>query len=110
MKTYTLHYIPEAIDDLRDIYSYIAYHLQEKRTAQDQVSRIQAEIKKIKKMPEQCQRVAWEPWYSIGMRFLPVDHYVVYYEIDQDNKVVHIDRVVYGGRDVEGMVRKEEQE
>ena len=109
MKTYTLHYTPEAIDDLRDIYSYIAYHLQEKRTAQDQVSRIQAEIKKIKKMPEQCQRVPWEPWHSIGMRFLPVDHYVVYYEIDQDNKVVHIDRVFYGGRDVEGMVRKEEQ-
>ena len=58
MKIFTLHYTPEAIDDLRDIFSYIAYHLQEKRTAQDQVSRIQAEIKKIKKMPEQCQRVA----------------------------------------------------
>ena len=109
MKTYTLHYTPEAIDDLRDIYSYIAYHLQEKGTAQDQVRRIQAEIKKIKKMPEQSQRVVWEPWHSIGMRFLPVDHYVVYYEIDQDNKVVHIDRILYGGRDAEGMVRNEEQ-
>ena len=58
MKTFTLHYTPEAIDDLRDIFSYIAYHLQEKRTAQDQVSRIQAEIKKIKKdagaMPACC--------------------------------------------------------
>ena len=43
------------------------------------------------------------------MRALPVDHYVVYYEIDQGNKVVHIDRVFYGGRDVEGMLQKEEQ-
>ena len=109
MKTYTLHYTPEALDDLRDIFSYIAYHLQEKRTARDQVCRIRAEIIKIKRMPEQCQAVAWEPWHSIGMRALPVDHYVVYYEIDQDNKAVYIDRVFYGGRDVEGIVRGEEQ-
>lgn len=64
MKTYTLHYTPEALDDLRDIFSYIAYHLQEKRTAHDQLSRIKAEIKKLKSMPEQCQSVAWEPWHS----------------------------------------------
>lgn len=106
MKTYKLHYTPEALDDLRDIYSYIAYHLKEKGTAHDQVYRIRAEVKKIKLMPEQCQPVSWEPWHSVGMRSFPVDNYVVYYEIDQDNEVVHIDRIFYGGRDVEGMVQK----
>lgn len=106
MKTYSLHYTPEALDDLRDIYSYIAYHFQERRTAHNQVGRIITEIKRLKKMPEQCQLVSWEPWHSMGMRSFPIDNYVVYYEIDQNNKIIHIDRVFYGGRDVEGMVQK----
>ena len=44
-KTYRLHYTPEFFDDLRDIYSYIAFHFQEKKTAQNQVGRIKTEIK-----------------------------------------------------------------
>lgn len=48
-KTYRLHYTTEFFDDLRDIYSYIAYHFREKRTAQNQVGRIKAEIKELRK-------------------------------------------------------------
>ena len=105
-KTYRLHYTTEFFDDLRDIYSYIAYHFRENWTAQNQVGRIKAEIKELRKMPEQCSPVPWEPWQSMGMRSFPVDNYVVYYEIDKENQVFHISRVFYGGRDVEGMVQE----
>ena len=105
-KEYRLHYSPESLDDLRDIYSYIAYHFQEKGTAHNQLCRIRAEIKELKKMPEQCPPVPWEPWHSIGVRSFPVGNYVVYYEIDKENRLIHISRVFYGGRDVEGMVQE----
>ena len=42
----------------------------------------------------------------MGMQSFPVDNYVVYYEIDKENQVVHISRVFYGGRDIEGMVQE----
>ncbi len=105
-KAFRLHYTPEALDDLRDIYSYIAYHFQEKGTAQNLISRIKAEITELKKMPEQCPPVPWEPWHSLGMRSFPVGSYVVYYELDKEDFVIHITRVFYGGRDVEGMVQE----
>lgn len=105
-KTYRLHYTPEFFDDLRDIYSYIAYHFQEKRTAQNLVGRIKTEIKELRKMPEQCPPVSWEPWHSMGMRSFPVGSYVVFYEIDKENQVVHISRVFYGGRNIEEMVQE----
>ena len=46
---------------------------------------------------------------SLWTRAVYYEGLMALYEIDQDNKVVHIDRIFYGGRDVEGMVRKEEQ-
>ena len=105
-KPYRLPYTPEFFDDLRDIYSYIAYHLQEKRPAQNQIGQNKAEIEELRRMPEHCPPVSWEPWHSMGMRSFPVDNYVVYYEIDKENQVVHISRVFYGGRDIEGLVQE----
>ena len=42
---YSVIYSPEAKDDLREIYSYIAYDLQAPETAKGQVNRIRKEIR-----------------------------------------------------------------
>ena len=37
---YTVCYAPQALDDLRDLYSYVAFSLKEPATAQKLVNRI----------------------------------------------------------------------
>ena len=49
--TYSVIYSPEAKDDLREIYSYIAYDLQAPETAEGQVDRIRKEIRSLDFMP-----------------------------------------------------------
>lgn len=104
---YRITYTPEAYNDLGDIYSYIAFTLREKGTASGLVKRIRKEIASLSAFPERCPSVDWEPWASMGMRKMPVEHYVVYYLADIKGKTVTIIRIFYGGRDVEHIVNVE---
>lgn len=106
-KSFHVEYSPEALDDLRAIYSYIAFHLKERETAGRQVGRIRREIRALNEMPERYAPVDWEPWASMGMRKLTVDHYVVYYLVESAKRLVSIVRIFYGGRDIENIVKSE---
>lgn len=65
--TYSVLYSPEAKDDLREIYSYIAFELEAPDTAQGQVNRIRKEIRSLDFMPARYAIVDWEPWRSMEM-------------------------------------------
>jgi len=106
---YQISYTPEAYTDLGDIYSYIAFTLQERRVASDLVRRIRQEISSLRAFPERCCAVDWEPWASMGMRKLSVGHYVVYYQADAAERTVTVIRIFYGGRDVEHIIGGEEE-
>lgn len=51
-ETYTIKYSTKAINDLRDIYSYIAFNLKSPETAAKMVRRIRNSIKELDFMPE----------------------------------------------------------
>ena len=104
--SFHVEYSPEALDDLRAIYSYIAFHLKEHETASRQTGRIRREIRALSEMPERYAPVDWEPWASMGMRKLSVDNYVVYYLVEPAKRLVSIVRIFYGGRDIENIVNK----
>jgi toxin ParE1/3/4 len=38
---------------------------------------------------------------------MPVDNYVIYYHVNLEEALVHVVRVVYGGRDVENILNNE---
>lgn len=107
-KRFRVEYSPQALDDLRAIYSYIAFHLKERGTASRQIGRIRQEIRALQELPERYAPVDWEPWASMGMRKLAIDRYVVYYFTDQKERLVSIARIFYGGRDVENIIQGEE--
>ncbi len=102
--TYHVYYSPEAKDELRSVYSYIAFALHAKIAAKAQTNRIREEIRSLSLMPERYERVDWEPWYSQGVRKVPVDNYIVYYWVNIEDHSVEIVRIFYGGRDVEGII------
>lgn len=93
-------YSSEARQDLRDIYEYIAYELLEPDTAAGQTNRIMKAARSLEQMPMRHRLYEEDPWHSQGLRFLPVDNYLIFYLPDETNNVVNIIRIMYGGRDV----------
>lgn len=69
--SYFVVYSPEAKDDLKEIYSYIAFVLLVPSTAQGQVDRIRKAIRSLTFMPARNPIVDWEPWKSMEMHRIP---------------------------------------
>ena len=105
--SYKVKYSPQALEDLKDIYSYIAFDLLVPDTAKNQVNRIRKEIRSLDNMPARFSIVDWEPWKSIKMHKLPVDNYVVFYLVNSDTLTVKIVRIVYSGRNIESIARSD---
>lgn len=76
---YNVVYSPESTDDLRSIYSYIAFELNAPNTAESQVNRIRKEIRSLDFMPLRYTLVDWEPWQSMKTHERSIDNFVIYY-------------------------------
>ncbi len=92
--------------DLRNIFLYIAFDLNLPEYAERQLNRLWREIRLLDELQERYRRYEEEPWYSRGMRILPVDNYIVLYIPFPEEKVVHIVTVMYGGRDISEQLKQ----
>lgn len=97
---YEVHLTRAAKDDLRDIFAYIAFDLQSVSNAEGQLNRLEKGIASLDQMPERFHVYDKEPWYSRGLRVMPVDNYLVFYIPDREERMVTVLRVMYGGRDI----------
>lgn len=104
MANYLIIYSDDALQDLREIFEYIAGQLREPVIAAAQVNRIREQIRNLGQFPARNKKVAWEPWHSIGMRQLPVDNFIAFYTIDDNQSAVKIVRIFYGKRDVQSLI------
>lgn len=98
--SFKVTYTAGARKDLRNIYEYIAYDLLVPETAAGQTQRIMKEIRSLEDMPLRYRLYDDEPWHSQGLRFFPVDNYLVFYLPDETKNTVYIVRIIYGGRDI----------
>ena len=94
---YTVRYAPQALDDLRDLYSYVAFSLKEPATAQKLVNRIRKAARSLDALPGRHPVVDWEPWQSMGMHRFTVEDFLLFYLIDQSTRTVTLVRIVSGG-------------
>ena len=90
----------QADDDLRCIYEYIAFELLSPDNAAWQLGRLEKHIVGLEEFPEKFRLYEKEPWHSRGLRFFPVDNYLVFYKTDDETEIVYVVRIMYGGRDV----------
>ena len=90
--TYTVRYAPQALDDLRDLYSYVAFSLKEPATAQKLVNRIRKAARSLDALPGRHPVVDWEPWQSMGMHRFTVEDFLksVVYKKARIEKVVFV--------------------
>ncbi|MGE9874914.1 type II toxin-antitoxin system RelE/ParE family toxin [Hornefia butyriciproducens] len=101
---YKVGYSVDALGDLREIYSYIANELLVPETAAAQLRRIRKEVRSLNFMPARYALVEWEPWYSMKMHQFPINNFVVYYLVDDEERAVTVARIFYVGRDIEGII------
>ena len=101
MNDFQLIYSEDALRDFDDIFNYIALTLQEKDTAAKLLERLRNEIRGLRQFPFAYALVEWEPWRSLGLRKLPVNHFIVYYIAEKDSSTVSVLRILYGARNTE---------
>lgn len=108
MEKYQVSYSEDAVQDLRDIFEYIAFELNEPGIAIAQARRIRDSIRRLDIFPARNKAVEWEPWHSIGMHQMSVDHFIVFYTVSDKELSVNVLRIFYGRRDIQGHIQKEQ--
>lgn len=108
MNNWKVFYTEQAERDLREIFEYIAFSLLEPEIAKKQTRRIMNRIAKLNDMPFRYPLYENEPWYSKGLRVLPVDNYITFYLPVESQKAVAVIRIMYGGRDIDTQLQKTE--
>lgn len=97
---YKVMYTAGAKKDLRNIFRYISEELLAPENAAGQTERIMTAIRKLDTMPNRNQLYDEETWHSRGLRFFPVDNYLVFNKTDDETEIVYVVRIMYAGRDV----------
>lgn len=99
MAKYRVDVSEPAENDLRDIVRYIASQLSAPTSALHMMELLKEAMVGLSDMPQHCPLVADERLSQMGYRKLPVKNYVVFFSIDEKNKVVDVERILYGRRD-----------
>lgn len=88
-----------AESDLRDIVRYIAPSFSTPIWALKMMELLGEAMAGLTDMPQRCPLVAYERLSQIGYRKLTIKNYVVFFPIDEKNKAVDVERILYDRRD-----------
>ncbi len=98
---WVIKYTEQARMDIRKIHEYISYVLLVPETAKKQVQRILKSVRSLENMPHVHKLYDDVKWGQQGLRALPVDNYMIFYIVKENENAVWIVRVIYGGRNIE---------
>ena len=98
--SYSVFYSIKSQADLNNIYSYIAFSLNEYETANAMFNAITGAVDSLEEMPMRHPFVDIEPHRSRQIRKMPVKNFLVFYIANQEKQSVEIVRIMYGGRDI----------
>ncbi len=98
---YSIVITPQAKNDLREIFKYIAFDLQSVQNAVGQIERIEKAISSLDTMPERFKVYDKPKWRKRNLRIMPINNYLVFYIPSHDNCTVTVLRIMYGGRNID---------
>ncbi len=93
-----------AENDLRDIFLYISSSLRARENAVGQLKRLEKAINALTEFPERFKIYESDKYSSGNLRVMPVDNYLVFYNVDNDRRIVNVVRVLYGARDIDKFI------
>jgi len=88
-----------AEEDLRDILRYISSQLSAPITTLKMVDTIEAALTKLANMPDCYPLVSDDRLASMGYRRLEVKNYTAFFTINEKEKIVDVERILYARRD-----------
>ena len=99
MLMYRVDISEPAEDDLRDIIRYISSQLDAPITAMKMLETIEEALSKLSDMPERCPIVRDERLAAMGYRRLEIKNYAAFFTVNEKDKVVDVERILYARRD-----------
>lgn len=99
MMKYRVDISEPAEKDLIDIVKYIASQLSTPLSAYHMIEIFEESMASLSNSPQRCPLIADERLSQMGYRKLIVKNYIVFFSIDEKNKVVDVERILYARRD-----------
>ena len=88
-----------AENDMFDIVHYIASQFSAPITALNMMDLLEEAITSLSRTPQRIPLVRDDEFAQMGYRHLGVKNYFVFFSIDEKNKVVFVERILYARRD-----------
>ena len=92
---YRLRFLQSAQKDLHEAVDYTAQH--SLKAAHDFLDKLDKRLLLICDFPNSCEIYRHNP----TLRRLIVDHYLIFYEADEKNKIINVYRILHGSRNIE---------
>jgi len=99
MTKYRIDISEPAENDLIDIVKYIASQLSAPMSAYNMMEIFEKALESLSDTPHRCPLVRDEHLAQLGYRKLIVKNYIVFFSVDEKNKVVDVERILFGRRD-----------
>lgn len=94
---FAVKFSPTALNDLDEIYDYIANALKNPDATDNTINKILDKTDLLANNPEMGTRLFFDNDLFSGYRYLVSDNYLAFYRISANS--VFVDRVIYGKRD-----------
>lgn len=98
MNKYSIQFSKEARNDLIEIYSYIKNELKEPNIANKLLNKIKKEIYKLENYSKIYSVIDDNYLRRQDIRKIKISNYLVFYCINDENKIISILRVLYARR------------
>ena len=86
----------KAKDDLKSIVLYIKNNLNEPAIANKYAKIIREEIKTLEYSPQKFAVIDDRSVKDLNFRKLIIKNYIAFYRVNEENKVVNVERILYG--------------
>ena len=96
---YSVKFTGKSEEDLFSILKYISTVLKAPAAAKNLSNEIQSKVRILETSPYCCQLVKDEYLNQQCIRYLLLKNYIVFYSVNEDEKMVSIIRILYGRRD-----------
>lgn len=97
-KRYKVIITPTAYKEIDRIYDYIMEDLYAERAANKLMQKIEQEVKRLKSAQRIHSKISKYDELKRQYRRIVIQNYVILYTIDEENKIVYISHMYYGGR------------
>jgi len=102
---YSYKFAPKAQNDLNEVLLYIEQELSNSKAAKDLADELFVKIDNIREFPLSGRVVDNEFFIDQTLRKFIVGKYIVFYKVNQEAKTIIIVRIVYGGRNIDEILK-----